>query len=260
MSLSNSVILITGAGPGMGRAVALEAAKAGGDVVLVARTRQTLEQTAELVAKEGRRALCLPADVTDAAAMQEVIDKTLQQFGRIDVLVHSILPPHLFKRVLALEEADLQEWKRSVEISTYGALLVSRAVAHPMVKAGKGSIVFVTATSAFQGYPAVSAHAVGKAGIHSLAQCLASELGPLGVRVNSVAVGVIDGETAHSFPTDLAPEIHADIQRAIDASDGALRRNVTEREVAEAVLFFASDASSGTCGQILAVDGGRFFH
>lgn len=260
MSLSNRVTLITGAGPGMGRAVAVQAAQAGSDVVLVARTRQILEQTAELVAKVGRQVLCLPADVTDVAAIQDVVDTTLQKFGRIDALVHSILPPHLFKRVLALEEDDLQEWKRSVEISTYGALLASRAVAHPMVKAGRGSIVFVTATSAFQGYPAVSAHAVGKAGIHSLAQCLASELGPLGVRVNSVAVGVIDGETAHNFPTDLEPQIRADIQHAIDASGGALRRNVTEREVAEAVLFFASDAASGTSGQILSVDGGRYFH
>ena len=86
----------------------------------------------------------------------------------------------------------------------------------------------------------MSAHAVGKAGIHALAQCLASELGPLGIRVNSVAVGVIDGETSRSLPVDLEPQVREDIEYAIDASGGALRRNVTEREVAEAVLFLAS--------------------
>ena len=260
MNLSNRVVLITGAGPGMGRAVAVQAARAGADVVLVARTLETLQQTAELVANEGRRALSLVADVTDAVAVQAVVDEALQAFGRIDTLVHSILPPHLLKRVLALEERDLATWQRSVEVSTFGALLAARAVAHPMAKAGRGSMVFVTATSAMQGYPGVSAHAVGKAGIHALAQCLASELGPLGIRVNSVAVGVIDGETSRSLPVDLEPQVREDIEYAIDASGGALRRNVTEREVAEAVLFLASEASSGTSGQILAVDGGRFFH
>lgn len=260
MSFKDQVVLICGAGPGMGRAVAVEAARRGADVALIARTPRTLDETAALVAQQGRRALCLPADATDPAAMQATVDQTLRQFGRIDTLVHSLLPPHLFKRVLALEDSDLADWKRSVEISTFGALVAARAAGKPMARAGKGAMVFVTATSAFQGYPGVSAHAAGKAAIHSLAQCFASEFGPLGIRVNSVAVGVIDGETAHNFPTDLEAQLREDIQRAVDASGGALRRNVSEREVAEAVLFLASDASSGTTGQILAVDGGRHFH
>ena len=95
MNLSDRVVLITGAGPGMGRAVAVQAARAGADVVLVARTLETLQQTAELVANEGRRALSLVADVTDAVAVQAVVGEALQTVGRIDTLVHSILPPHL---------------------------------------------------------------------------------------------------------------------------------------------------------------------
>lgn len=259
MLLEDKVVLICGAGPGMGRSVAVHAAREGAKVALVARTPATLEETALLVGREGGEALCLPADACDPAAVQSAVDTVLRHHGRIDVLVHSLLPPHLLKRVLALDDADLPEWKRSVEISVFGALVMARAAAKIMVGAGNGSIVFVTATSAFQGYPGVSAHAAGKAGIHALAQCLASELGPLGVRVNSVAVGVIGGQT-HDLPRDMDAQLRADIEYAVDASGGALRRNVSASEVADAVLFLASDKSSGTCGQILAVDGGRFFH
>lgn len=259
MLLKDKVLLICGAGPGLGRAVAVRAVRGGARVALMARTSATLEGTAALIGAQGGEALCVPADATDPAAVRFAVDQVQKRFGRIDVLVHSLLPPHLLKRVLALEDADLPAWKRSVEISIFGALVMARAVARPMVEAGRGTMVFVTATSAFQGYPGVSAHAAGKAGIHSLAQCLASELGPLGVRVNAVAVGVIGGQR-HEMPEDLDPQVRADIEHAVDASGGALRRNPSEAEVADAVLFLASDASSGTSGQILAVDGGRFFH
>ncbi|MGA8705559.1 MAG: SDR family oxidoreductase [Steroidobacteraceae bacterium] len=253
-------MLISGAGPGMGRSVAVLAARHGFDLALVARTAQTLEQTAELVRAAGASAFCVPADVSQPGQVASVVQQTLQRFGRIEALVHSILPPPLFKRILALEDADLESWRRSVEISIYGALLMARAAARSMAGAGRGSIVFVTATSALQGYPAVSAHAVGKAGIHSLMQCLASELGSLGVRANAMAVGVIDSATSRRERPDLDAQMQADVRRAVDAGQGALRRNITEREAAEAVLFLASEASSGITGQILVNDGGRLFH
>lgn len=100
----------------------------------------------------------------------------------------------------------------------------------------------------------------GAAGTHALMQSLASDLGEHGVRANAVAVGVIAGETSKARPVYEDPQINADLERAIDAGGGALGRNITEREAAEALLFLASDASSGTTGQILAVDGGRIFH
>ncbi len=182
------------------------------------------------------------------------------KFGRIDALVHSLLPPHLLKRLTALSIEELEEWRRSVEISTYGALLAAHCIAKPMVAAKKGSMVFVTATSALQSYPSVSAHAVGKAGINALMQSVASELGPSGIRSNAIAIGVIAGETVNTLPHFDDPQLALDMKRAADPSEAALRRNPSEREAAEATLFFASDASSGITGQILAVDGGRFFH
>lgn len=253
-------MLIVGAGPGMGRTVALLAAQRGMDVALVARSEATLRDTATLVEKAGGSALCLPADATDADAMATVVPAILDRFGRLDVLVHSLLPPHLFHRIVTMDENGLEEWRRSVEISTFGALLSSYHAARPMMAAKRGSMVFITATSGLQSYPAVSSHAVGKAGIHALMQSLAAELGASGIRANAVAVGVIAGETSKSRPVYDDPQINADLDRAIDAGGGALGRHITEQEAAEAVWFLASDASSGTTGQILAVDGGRVFH
>lgn len=253
-------MLIVGAGPGMGRAVALLAASRGMDVALVARSAEPLEETAALVEGAGARSLALPADATDADAMAGVVDAVMARFGRIDVLVHSLLPPHLFHRVLSMERNQLEDWRRSVEISTYGALLSAYHVARPMAAAGRGSMVFVTATSGLQSYPAVSSHAVGKAGIHALMQSLASELGEAGIRANAVAVGVIAGKTSQTRRVYDDPQITRDLARAVDAGGGALGRNITEEEAAEAVLFLASAASSGTTGQILVVDGGRVFH
>jgi NAD(P)-dependent dehydrogenase (short-subunit alcohol dehydrogenase family) len=260
MASSRPVMVVSGAGPGMGRATAVLAARRGMNVVLAARREEILQETAALVHDAGGSALTVPADLTHPAGARRVAERTLERFGRLDVLVHSLLPPHLFKRILALEDSDIEGWRKSVEVSTLGALLMAREAGKPMVAAGKGAMVFVTATSGLQGYPAVSAHAVGKAGIHALMQCIASEMGPLGVRANAVAVGVIDGATSRARPHDLPADIEADLKRAVDASGGALRRNITETEAAEAVLYLASDDASGTTGQILVVDGGRHFH
>jgi 3-oxoacyl-[acyl-carrier protein] reductase len=162
----------------MGRAVAVMAAERGYDLALIARCAPILEQTAALVREVGGAALCLPADVTDAAAVARLMARHMAHFGRLDVLVHSILPPHLFKRILDLTPDDLEDWRKSAEISIFGALLMAHTAAKPMAAAGRGSMVFGTATSGLQSYPAVSAHAVGKAAIHSLMQKPCERAGP----------------------------------------------------------------------------------
>jgi NAD(P)-dependent dehydrogenase (short-subunit alcohol dehydrogenase family) len=255
MLLNHKVLLMSGAGPGLGRTTALLAAARGASLALLARTSVTLEATAVLAVET--QALCVTADVADPQAVRAAVDATLDRFGRIDVLVHSILPPHLLKPVLELDEADLPAWRHSLTTSVFGALTVSRAVAQKMTASSGGAIVFVTATSALQGYPTVSAHAAGKAGIHALAQCLAAELGPRGIRVNCVAPGVIEGATVQAAFAD--QEQRAAFVASQDSMN-ATRRMPTERDVAEAVLFLASDAAAGITGQIVVVDGGRFFH
>ena len=122
MPTTRPVMLIAGAGPGMGRSTAVLAAERGMDLVLVARSAESLSETAGQVRAKGADVLAVPADLTLPASAQLVVDRTLEHFGRLDVLVHSLLPPHLLKRVLALEESDLETWRHSVEVSTFGAL------------------------------------------------------------------------------------------------------------------------------------------
>src|SRR5262245_19630294 len=123
MSLQGKVLLMCGAGPGVGRAIALLAAARGANLCLLARTRATLEATAALASET--QALCVTADVADPQGVRAAVDAALDRFGRIDVLVHSILPPHLLKPVLELEEADLPAWKHSLTTSVFGALTMS---------------------------------------------------------------------------------------------------------------------------------------
>lgn len=253
-------MLIVGAGPGLGRTLAVAAARSGRDVALVARRQEVIEETAALVKAEGAAALALPADATDLDTMADVVAAVVARWGRIDSLVHSLLPPHLFRRVLAMDRDELAAWRRSVEISTYGALVAAYHAAPHMVAARRGSLVFVTATSGLQSYPSISSHAVGKAGIHALMQSLASELGEHGVRANAVAVGSIEGATKRTLPAFDDPHVAQDMKRAGEQSRGALGRLVSEQEAAHAILFLASGASGGMTGQILAVDGGRIFH
>lgn len=253
-------MLIVGAGPGLGRTLAVAAARSGRDVALVARRQEVIEETAALVKAEGAAALALPADATDLDTMADVVAAVVARWGTIDSLVHSLLPPHLFRRVLAMDRDELAAWRRSVEISTYGALVAAYHAAPHMVAARRGSLVFVTATSGLQSYPSISSHAVGKAGIHALMQSLASELGEHGVRANAVAVGSIEGATKRTLPAFDDPHVAQDMKRAGEQSRGALGRLVSEQEAAHAILFLASGASGGMTGQILAVDGGRIFH
>lgn len=261
MMLAGKVAVVTGAGPGLGRTLAVLMAREGADVVLAARTPDTLGRIAAEVAAAGRAALPVRTDVSDPAQVRRLADRTIGRFGRVDVLVNAAFPGTHRENVLDMDDAALERWRSAVEIATYGTLLCCRHLAPHMVAAGGGAIVNVTSLSSRAGYAGRSDYATGKAGVHLLSHCLADELGPSGVRVNCVAPGWIASDVlADWMRTRAAAEgVPYEEILARDVSAMALRRIATEEDVARAVVFLASDQAGAISGATLDVNGGQLF-
>ncbi|WP_395110674.1 SDR family oxidoreductase [Actinomadura sp. SCN-SB] len=259
MNLQGKTAVITGAGPGLGRTLAALLAREGADLVLAARTEQTLAAIAGEVEACGRTALAVPTDVGEPAQVRRLADTVAARFPRVDVLVNAAFPGSHRKNVLDMDEAYLERWRASVEIAAYGTLLACRYLA-PLMTAG-GSIVNITSMSSRTGYAGRSDYAAGKAAVHLLSHCLADELGPSGIRVNCVAPGWIASDVLEDWMrTRAAAEgvTYEDIL-ARDTDAMALRRIPTEEDIAQAVLYLASDRSRSTTGATIDVNGGQLF-
>jgi NAD(P)-dependent dehydrogenase (short-subunit alcohol dehydrogenase family) len=261
MMLEGKVAVITGAGPGLGRTLAVLMAKEGADIALAARSADTLEAIAAEVATTGRTALAIPTDVSAPAQVRALADAVIERFDRVDVLVNAAFPGTHRKNVLDMDAAYLEQWRRAVEIAAYGTLLACRHFAPHMVAAGRGAIVNITSMSSRVGYAGRSDYAAGKAAVHLLSHCLAGELGPSGVRVNCVAPGWIQSPVLEDWMRARAAAEGRtyDEVRAGDVRGMALRRIATEEDVARAVVFLASEQASATTGATIDVNGGQLF-
>ncbi|MCP2339639.1 SDR family oxidoreductase [Actinomadura rupiterrae] len=261
MMLDGKIAVITGAGPGLGRTLAVLMAREGADVVVAARSRDTLDSIAAEVRAEGREALPVPTDIADPAQAERLADAAMSRFGRVDVLVNAAFPGSHRRNVLDMDGAYLEQWRKAVEIAAFGTLLACRYIAPHMVAAGTGSIVNITSMSSRTGYAGRSDYAAGKAAVHLLSHCLADELGPSGVRVNCVAPGWIASNVLDDWMRTRAEAEGTTFEdvRARDTAAMALRRIATEEDVARAVLFLASDQAAATTGATIDVNGGQLF-
>jgi len=230
MFVDGQVVMIVGAGPGLGATLARRCAADGADVVIAARTASTLDGIAAEVRDHGQRALAVPTDVVDREQVRALVERAHQEFGRIDVLVNAAFPPGPGGHVVDMDDDDLDAWRRSVDAGAYGTLLACRFVAPHMIEAGSGSIVNVTSMTSRLAHGGRSDYAAGKAAMHRLGWALADELGPRGIRVNAVAPGAIWGEGVRRWIEHgaAARGVSYDEQLAGHVSDMALRRIATE--------------------------------
>ncbi|HLM17813.1 MAG TPA: SDR family oxidoreductase [Acidimicrobiia bacterium] len=261
MFVDGKVVVIVGAGPGLGATLARRCAEDGADLVLAARSAGKLEQLAGNVRAFGRRVLAAPTDVSDRDQVRALADAAHREFGRIDVLVNSAFPPGPGGPVVDMDDAGLDAWRRSLDAGGYGTLLTCRFFAPYMVEAGGGAIVNVTSMTSRMAHGGRSDYAAGKAAMHRLGWALADELGPLGVRVNAVAPGAILGEGVRGWIEGNAAKngVTYEEQLAAQTHEMALRRIATEDEVANAILFLASDFASGITGATIDVNAGQLF-
>jgi NAD(P)-dependent dehydrogenase (short-subunit alcohol dehydrogenase family) len=261
MFVDGLVVMIVGAGPGLGATLARRCAVDGADVVLAARTPATIEQIADDVRSHGRRAVAVPTDVTNREQVRALAQRARDEFGRVDVLVNAAFPPAPAGNVVDMDDNALDAWRRSIDAGAYGTLLTCRFVAPFMIEAGRGSIVNVTSMTSRLAHGGRSDYAAGKAAMHRLGWALADELGPHGIRVNAVAPGAIWGDGVRRWiDTGAAANgVTYEEQLAKHVAGMALRRIATEDEVANAVLFLASDLASGITGATLDVNAGQLF-
>lgn len=245
MNLSGKTAVVTGGSRGIGRAVCLELARSGANVVLCCLKDETAANKTAAACETvgGPAALALRCDVRDAAAVSRLMETAYQTFGSVDILVNSagVL------RYAPLSSMKLEDFSSVVDTELMGSFLCAQAASAYMLRGGWGRIVNLSGTAGFRGGLEQSNHAAGKAGVIGLTQALARELAPGGITVNSVAPGFIETDM-----TAALPKTHRDA--ALSAIP--MVRTGSAEEAARAVLFFIDPDNGYITGQTLAVDGG----
>jgi len=263
-SVAGKVALVTGAGRGIGRAIALTLAEAGANVAVFARTAEQIEETAQLIHKLGQKALPIQLDVSKADQIKDGVDRALSEFGKVDILCSNAgifrtgpiatLPGEKIEGWELTEgnwkkPLPAERWYEVLDTNLHAAFHFSQAVGPHMMKQKKGKVVVVSSTASEEGQNYLSAYCVSKAGLNSLTRCLASEWGQYNITINAIAPGMIKTDMIKPFENE-----ENIIQGTLDLIP--LGRLGEAREVALLALFLCSSASDYISGQIFTIDGG----
>src|SRR5512136_482336 len=242
--LDDKIAVVTGAAQGIGRAIAETLARRGAHVVVADINLEKAQATAQAIAAStGRRVIAVQTNVVDSASAQAMIDRTLAEFGRIDVLVNNAGTTR-DNLIVRISDAD---WDLVLGVNLKGAFNCAKAAARPMMKQRYGRIVNISSVSGLAGQAGQTNYSSSKAGLIGFTKALAKEVGSRGITVNAVAPGFV--------PTDLTNEILAKVQdEAIKMTP--LGRLGAVEDIAYAVAFLVSDEASFITGQVLSVDGG----
>ena len=246
-SLEGKVAIVTGASRWTGKVIALEMARAGVDLVISARTPKPLEAAAAEVRGLGRRCIAVPTDVGDAAQVDHLVRRAMEEYGRIDILVSNAGTP-MGGSVPTLELKE-EAWDSDIRLNLTGHFLCSKAVAPIMIKQGGGSIVAIASTAGLRVSPDAAGYSAAKAGLMHLVRKLAAEWGQYHIRVNAVAPGII---AIPIFPAYLEhmPEVKAAYEKT------PLKGGVKMEHIAAAVIYLASEAAGSATGVTIPLDGG----
>lgn len=244
-SLEGKVAVVTGAGRGLGRTMAVALAAAGADVVVSARSRDEIESAAEEIRGLGRRAEAISADCTDEAACESLANAAIERMGKVDILVNNA-GINIRKPIL---ELTLEEYRRVLATNLEGYFICSRALGRHMVERGSGKVINISSIMGRVALPSQGAYASSKGAIEQLTRVLALEWAPHGVQVNALAPTY--------FETELTRPLFNDPERNAFISDRTpMGRWGQPHELAGAVIFLASEASNYVTGHTLLVDGG----
>lgn len=248
--VDKKVVLITGAGQGLGRCFAHRFADSGAIVIVSDINEPAAKQVVDDIRAGSGEAMALPMDVADEESVCAGIDEVVENYGRLDVLVNNASIFSTLK-MRPYDEIPVAEWRKVIDVNLTGVYLCSRFAAAPMRESGWGRIINISSAVVNMGRPLYVHYVASKAGVIGLSRSLARELGPYGITVNSVLPGATDTEIERDTVT---PE-----QRKALIRMRSIPRGETPEDLAGVVLFLASDDASFLTGQSLTVDGGTTF-
>ena len=255
MKLEGKVAVITGGGKGIGKVIALNFASEGADISLAARSTAKMEEVAEEVTSLGRRALVTTTDITKVSNVERMVNRTIEQFGKIDILVNNsgIAGPTAY-----VHEITPEEWDTTFQVNLKGAFLCCKTIVPLMIKQGGGKIVNIASLTGKRPLPMRTPYCATKMGIIGFNRSLASELGKFNINVNAICPGFVEGPRIDMVIKNAAKAegVPEDEVRKRFISASPLQRMVTADDIAKTALFLASDASKRITGQDINVTAG----
>jgi NAD(P)-dependent dehydrogenase (short-subunit alcohol dehydrogenase family) len=263
LNLKGKVAIVTGGARGQGRAHCIALAREGADIVTCdlgkpdpemdwsVGTSEEIAETVAQVKRLGRKALGLSADISKEAEVKAMVEATISEFGKVDILVNNAAVCHLSE---PLEQAKEKDWNRMIDINLKGPWLCCKAVVPHMIKRNYGKIINISSIAGLTGFANTSPYICSKHGVMGLTIALAVELAPYKINVNTVCPGPID--TPMYYESIKKTGLTLEEGNKMWLASTVLNQLIPPEEVSNAVVWFASDVSRMVTGQYLAVSGG----
>jgi NAD(P)-dependent dehydrogenase (short-subunit alcohol dehydrogenase family) len=256
MILEGKTVVVSGVGPGLGREIAAAAARDGANVAIGARTQANLEKAAAEIDPSGERVAWSVTDITDPAQCERLAATAIDRFGQVDALVNCAALDAVFG---GLENADWDSWRQALEVNLFGTMQMTEAVI-PHLKERGGSVVFIGSQAMYWSQVPQTAYAASKSALLGAVAHLSRELGPYKIRVNTVVPTWMWGPPVEAYVNMTAKAQNIEREEVIAgiAAQMPLGEIPSDGDVAEAVVFFASDRARMITGQTLLVNAGEY--